>query len=170
MKRFMGGIKKGNNTTKFSISMDEFNKVLSVDSMTMIFGFDDKSNSIEFNTFQLKSLLNSSSSTTKNVNDSDFILLKQISNVDRNKDWILSFKGAVDEKSLNNSNIFVLDENNKIVNVNLVLNPNDDKQVIVEHITSYESGKTYKLYITKDVRSKKNQNLIRAILFKFSIK
>lgn len=170
MKIVNGGIIQGNNTTKFSISMDEFNKILSVDSMTMIFGFDDKQNFISFNTSQLKSLLSSSGGTTKSINDNDFVLLKESKDVDENKDWIISFKGSVDEESLDSSKIFVLDENNKIVNVNLVLNPDNDKQVIVKHITSYTSGKTYKLYITKDVQSKKNQNLVRAILFKFTIK
>lgn len=170
MKRFMGGIKQGNNTAEFNINMEGFIKVLSADFMAMRFGFDDKPNWINFNTSQLKPILNSSSYDTKNVNDSDFILLKQVDNVDPNKDWTLNFKGSVDEKSLDNSKIFVLDENNKIVNVNLSLNSNNDKQVMVKHITSYKSGKTYKLYITKDVKSKKNQNLRRAILVKFTIK
>ncbi len=61
MKVEMGGIKKGTNTAKFSINMGEFRKVLSVDSITMKFGFDDKSNLINFNTSQLRPLLNSSS-------------------------------------------------------------------------------------------------------------
>lgn len=48
-----GGIKKGTNTAKFSLNIDEFNKVLSVNSITMVFGFDNKSSFIEFRPNQL---------------------------------------------------------------------------------------------------------------------
>ncbi len=63
MKLEMGSIKKGANTAKFSINMDEFRKVLSVDSIAMKIGFDDKPNWIDFNTSQLRPLLNSSSNS-----------------------------------------------------------------------------------------------------------
>jgi hypothetical protein len=61
MKLGIVSIKKGANTAKFSINMNEFRKVLSVDSITMGFEFDDKPNWINFKTPQLRSLLNSSS-------------------------------------------------------------------------------------------------------------
>lgn len=170
MKIVKGGIKKENNISKLVISMDELNKVLSVDSITMKFGFDDKSNWISFNSSQLKPLLDSSNNNTKVVDDGDFVLLKEVDDVDVNKDWTIKFKDSVDEKSLDDSKIFVLDENNQIINVNLYLDGNNDKQVIVKHINSYESGKTYRIYITKDVKSKRNQNLGKAILFKFTTK
>ncbi|MBU3190292.1 hypothetical protein K9O30_01820 [Clostridium bowmanii] len=74
MKILNSGIKKGTNSTKFNISMEEFSKVLSVDYIGMRFGFDDNFNFIDFNTSQLKPLLTSSSNNNKVVNDSDSIL------------------------------------------------------------------------------------------------
>ena len=56
MKIMVGGIKKGTNTSKFDLSMDEFKKVLSSDSITLKFGFDNKPNWIDFDPSQLKSL------------------------------------------------------------------------------------------------------------------
>lgn len=103
MKIVKGGIKKENNISKLVISMDELNKVLSVDSITMKFGFDDKSNWISFNSSQLKPLLDSSNNNTKVVDDGDFVLLKEVDDVDVNKDWTIKFKDSVDEKSLDDS-------------------------------------------------------------------
>ena len=57
MKIVNGGIKKGTNTSKFSLNVDEFNKVLLVNSISMRFGFTDNSNFISFDPSQLKSLL-----------------------------------------------------------------------------------------------------------------
>ena len=56
-------IKKGTNTYKISLSMDEFNKAIESETITMRFGIDDKSDWIFFNTSQLKPLLNSNKNT-----------------------------------------------------------------------------------------------------------
>ncbi len=110
------------------------------------------------------------SSSSCNVTVSDFVLLKEVSNINVDKDWIIAFKAAVDEKSLNNSTIFVLDKNNELLDINLSLNPANDKQVIVKNNNLYKSGETYRLYITKDVKSKKGKNLPKSMLLKFTIK
>ncbi len=58
MKRMMGGIKRGNNVTKFQLDMNEFDQILDLNGISMRFGFDDKGSFIWFNPQQLKSLLN----------------------------------------------------------------------------------------------------------------
>ncbi len=63
MKYVNDGIKKGNNTTKFRISMKEFNEVLSLDMITMFFGDDVTRDFIFFNTSQLKPLLKATPTT-----------------------------------------------------------------------------------------------------------
>lgn len=108
--------------------------------------------------------------TAKSVNDNDFVLLKQLDNVELDKNWTINLKDSVDEKSLDNSTIFILDESNQRVAINTSLNPNNNKQIIVKPINSYQSGKTYRLYITKDIKSTKHQNLARALLIKFTVK
>lgn len=169
MKKIVNGIKKGKDTSKFNLTIDEFNKVLSADSIAMRFGFDDRPNWIDFNPAQLKVLLNSTNITRKVVNENDFVLLKELGDVDANKDWTISLTNSIDKNDLDNSKIFVLDETNQLVDVNISLKPNDDKKIMVKHINSYEAGKTYKLYITKDFKSKNKHNLPNGIVLKFTI-
>lgn len=107
---------------------------------------------------------------SKDVNDNDFVSIIGESTVEANKDWVINFKAPVNIESLNNSNIFVLDENNRLVAVTLSINPANSKQVIVGNNGLYQSGHTYRLYITKDLKSRKGRNLKRAIIVKFTIK
>lgn len=54
MKIEKAGIKRGNNVTKFQLDMDEFNKILDLNGISMRFGFDDKGSFIWFDPQQLK--------------------------------------------------------------------------------------------------------------------
>ena len=56
MKRVFDGIKPGNNSIQISLNTDEFNRLLSSDSITMRIGFNDNPFWINFETNQLKSL------------------------------------------------------------------------------------------------------------------
>lgn len=65
MKIITGGIRKGTGTTKFTIGLKELKDILSVDNMSMRFGFDDKPNWISLGTSQLQPLINTPSSEIK---------------------------------------------------------------------------------------------------------
>lgn len=54
MKIEKGGIKRGNNVAKFQLDMDEFNKILDLNGITMRFGFDDKGSFIWFDPQQFQ--------------------------------------------------------------------------------------------------------------------
>lgn len=57
MKQYKNALKKGTNVARFSLTMDELNKVMTVDSITMRFGFNDYAYSwINFDTSQLNKL------------------------------------------------------------------------------------------------------------------
>lgn len=168
MKVIRDGIRKGVNKSKITLTMDEFNKILSAESITLMFRFDNKSNWINFDPSQLRSLLNLPSDTVA-VNEKDFDLVKEAKNVEANKDWTIGFTVSIDKSTLDKSKIFVLDENNKLVDVAISLHANDDKKLIVKPINPYDAGKRYTLYITKDFRSKNNNNLRKGVMLKFDI-
>ena len=56
MKSYYNGIKQDQNTTEFDLTQAEFKKILSVNSITLRIGFDEKASWIFFNTDQLKAL------------------------------------------------------------------------------------------------------------------
>jgi hypothetical protein len=56
MKRVNNGIKTGSNVTTLELSLYDLKKVMTDDSITMLFGFDDQNSYINFNTEQLSIL------------------------------------------------------------------------------------------------------------------
>lgn len=57
MKRWTGGIKKGSRTTSWKLSKKERQKLVSVDTITMIVGSDERAAVLSFDPGQLEGLL-----------------------------------------------------------------------------------------------------------------
>ena len=85
-----------------------------------------------------------------------------------NKPWKITFNSAVNEQTINNNTIYVLDSNNNHVSgIEYVVK---DKVVEVKApANGYTSKETYKLVITKEVQSQSNVNLSKVTEKEFTI-
>lgn len=72
-------------------------------------------------------------------------------NVLENKIWTVKFSSDIDEKTANEANVYILDEENHQVKVNVSYDKTS-KSIKIEPKTSYEKGKKYVLFI-KDIQS-----------------
>lgn len=93
--------------------------------------------------------------------------LKRGVNID--KEWTIKFNETIDLKTVNTSNIRVVDENNKKIQVKLRLN-RDKKSINVESIKKYEYGKTYYLFIGEGLKSIDGNEITKETKMKFVTK
>jgi hypothetical protein len=170
MKVVNNGIKIGKGTVKFSLSTEESKKLLNLQALTMRFGFYEGGSIISFDAGQLKELLNSEeNSSVRHVNEGEFTLLKEITKVPPNKEWLISFSEDVDRSSFDDTKIFVLDDKDNLVDCNIEKSLSDKKQVIVKNNKGYENGKAYRLFVMKDVRSNSDKGLGKGVMIRFAI-
>ncbi|WPC42334.1 transglutaminase domain-containing protein [Clostridium sp. JS66] len=101
------------------------------------------------------------------INDST--QLQEKINVDKDKSWKIRFNKNISTSALNKDNVFILDEFNNKVDINLRFDVNKDT-LIVEPLKNYISGKTYYLVINKKIYSDSGKTMIKNIIMKFSIK
>ncbi len=83
-------------------------------------------------------------------------------NVANNKSWTLKFAKDLDEVTVNTANIYVLDDQNHGVKVNVNYDKNN-KSIKVDPVNSYEKGKKYTLFI-KDIQSAEKDGKIAKLL------
>lgn len=77
--------------------------------------------------------------------------------VELDKEWVVKFNQDIDEATVNNNNIVILDE--KDTAINIMLHCNDGKTVKVSPASKYESGKTYTFIVKQGLKTKKGKNL-----------
>lgn len=103
--------------------------------------------------------------TIKNVLTSQeekgkIVVIEKKENVPDNKTWIFKFEKDLDEITVNSANIYVLNDQNQQVKVNVSYDKNN-KAIKVSPVNFYEKGKKYTVlikgiqYIQKDERSSK---------------
>ena len=90
-----------------------------------------------------------------------------------NKSWTITFNKAINPASVNNQNVYVTsDENgqNIIPNVEVKLSENAE-QIIVNYDNKelWEMGKTYYVFLTKDIQAVDRGVLVNPIKIKFTI-
>jgi uncharacterized protein YjdB len=95
--------------------------------------------------------------------------LQEKTNVDQNKSWKLKFTKNIDSSTANKSNIYVLDELNNRVNVDIKFDTSKDT-LIVTPSESYKSGKTYWLVVTGNVSSDLGKKMTKPVVMKFTVK
>lgn len=80
-------------------------------------------------------------------------ILPPIKDVPFNKQLIVMFDDILDEIYVNNNNVYVIDYKNSKHPISISLG-NDKKSIIVSPVKAYEYGKTYTLFISKNLRYK----------------
>ncbi|AWI04502.1 transglutaminase domain-containing protein [Clostridium drakei] len=101
------------------------------------------------------------------INDST--QLQEKTDVDNDKSWKIRFNKNISTTALNKDNVYILDEFNNKVDVNLRFDVSKDT-LIVEPLKNYTSGKTYYLVINKKISSDSGKKMNKTIVMKFSIR
>ena len=82
--------------------------------------------------------------------------------------WRIKFNVALDPKSVNNSSVFVLNENQTPLNTNISYNSTNNF-IEIEPLEPYSESQPYILYITTKVRSKGGKYLKKEISLQFQL-
>lgn len=140
-------------------------KVLKQDYLCVVGGETKiKENKEKFNI--IKNIMN------PNDEESLEIDMEEKDNISENKEWSVKFSKALNESSVNAQNVYVLDEKNHKVKVNVSYDK-ANKAIKVEPTDEYKKGGKYTLYI-KGIESTKENNksvkLLAPIKMKFAIK
>lgn len=98
----------------------------------------------------------------------DGIELPAKTDISPDKTWTIRFNMIVDVNSLNNQNIYVTDVIGNKVKIEIIPGV-DGSSALVVPISSYQSGQTYYLYISKGIRSQAGKNLKQGVFNKFTI-
>jgi N-acetylmuramoyl-L-alanine amidase len=94
-------------------------------------------------------------------------------NVDSKKDvvisksWTVSFNKPLSSTTVNTTNIKVVGENDKYIDIKVSL-ANNNKSVIVKSVKSYEYNKIYTLIVTENVKSVDGKPLPKEVRMKFN--
>lgn len=95
-------------------------------------------------------------------------LRDMITNVRPNQTFSVTFTGKLDKNTVNSDTVFVLDENNQKVEMDIKLTSNNTK-LMVKPTNNYQSG-VYTLYIDDAVKASNGKNLKQAIKVPFSVR
>lgn len=87
--------------------------------------------------------------------------------VEQNKSWYIKFSKELDPKTLSDLDIVVFDENDNLIETVILY---ASQVVTVTPMQSYESGKTYTLYIGKDIKSEQGYKLSNSVKMQFNVK
>jgi len=89
--------------------------------------------------------------------------------VTKDKTWRVKFSKAVDPESINRQNIMVLDSNNEPVEIDVKVDAENDKIILVTPKDSYKAGERYRLYLGAGLDSSTGKSLSKGILFRFTV-
>ncbi len=106
---------------------------------------------------------------TDQIDINDSTQLQEKTNVDKNKSWKLKFNKNMSSSTSNKNNIYVLDEFNNRVEINVIFDVSRDT-LIVKPLESYQSSKTYYLVINRNISSDSGQKMDKPVVMKFTIK
>ncbi|MBZ9686084.1 N-acetylmuramoyl-L-alanine amidase [Clostridium estertheticum] len=88
-------------------------------------------------------------------------------NVVVSKPWTVSFNKSLSSTTVNNTNIKVVGQDSKFIDINVSL-ANNNKNVIVRPIQNYEANKDYTLIVTEKVKSTDGKPLPKEVRMDFS--
>ncbi|MGE7122622.1 Ig-like domain-containing protein [Peribacillus sp. NPDC046944] len=83
------------------------------------------------------------------------------------KIWEYSFDKPLDEETLTDKNISIVDDQNKNVSINFILKNEGKTLLINPPLEGYEKGESYELNIKKDMKYKNGSNVSRSYRMKF---
>lgn len=87
---------------------------------------------------------------------------------DTKKSWTVTMSKALDSASAIKDNIFITDEENNSIGIEISL-LGDGKSIKITPTSDYEIGKTYRLYISNKLKSKDGKAVKKAKLFTFKV-
>ena len=90
-------------------------------------------------------------------------------NILASKPWTVSFNKPLSVTTVNPTNIKVLSEDNKYIDIKVTL-ANSNKNVIVEAVKNYEYNTTYTLIVTQNVKSSDGKMLPSEVRMNFTTK
>jgi N-acetylmuramoyl-L-alanine amidase len=85
------------------------------------------------------------------------------------KHWTVSFNKPLSASSVNTTNIKLVGESNKYLDIKVTLS-NGNKNVIIQPLKNYEYNKTYTLIVTQKVTSEDGKPLAQEVRMNFSTK
>jgi N-acetylmuramoyl-L-alanine amidase len=85
------------------------------------------------------------------------------------KPWTVSFNKPLSTTTVNTTNIKVVGENNKYIDIKVSL-ANNNKNVIVQSVKNYEYNKIYTLLVTENVKSADGKPLTSEVRMNFNTK
>jgi uncharacterized protein YjdB len=106
---------------------------------------------------------------TDQVDINDSTQLQEKTNVDKDKSWKLKFNKNISSSTANKNNIYVLDEFNNRVDINVRFDVSKDI-LIVEPLKSYKPGENYRLVINANISSDSGKKMTKPVVMKFTIK
>ena len=89
--------------------------------------------------------------------------------VEVSKPWTVSFNKPLNAATVNITNIKVVSENNKYIDIKVSLT-NNNKDVIVQAVKNYEANKRYTLIVTENVKSEDGKPLPNEVRMDFNTK
>jgi hypothetical protein len=110
------------------------------------------------------------SAITENIEQKETIHFSQ-PNVLPNKEWVVDFDKGINKEIVNGQSIYVQDENNNKIPISLKVQ--DSKTLIIQPPKGgYEKGKTYNLFLNRDLDLEHigNKKLAENYHIKFSVK
>ncbi|NMM61620.1 hydrolase [Clostridium sp. P21] len=90
-------------------------------------------------------------------------------NIVTSKEWTVKFNAPLKADTVNNKNITVKDENNKVIPVSISLGKNSDTVIISPQASGYDPNKKYSLTVGSDVQSESGKKLKNSFQMQFSI-
>ncbi|OFI01330.1 protein-glutamine gamma-glutamyltransferase [Clostridium acetireducens DSM 10703] len=98
----------------------------------------------------------------------DFEIWPSKYDIPPDKVWNIRLNDKINIDSINKKNIWVLDEENKFVDINVSSNYKGNS-ILVSPKDKYKEGKTYSLIINKSIESQSNSNLEKNLKMNFTI-
>lgn len=105
---------------------------------------------------------------TKNSKDKDYKVTYKNEGVSVNKVWTIKFNRELESSTVNSTNIYVEDWDNKKVSTTVSLSKNN-REITIKPNTNYIQGKQYHI-ILKDLKSKNGKKLVKPNKVYFTVK
>lgn len=88
--------------------------------------------------------------------------------IDTNKEWVVKFSSPLKKETINNDNILVTDENDKLIPVVVSMGSSSDTIIISPRVSGYEPNKKYNLLISEEVQSIIGKKLNKSLKMQFT--
>jgi len=103
------------------------------------------------------------------IENGEYEVFEEITDVELNKNWTIKFNMELDEATINDSNVYILNKDGEKNNCEISLNT-DKKGIIIAPKSNYNPAEEYSLIISKNIKSTSNKSLAKAVKMTFVTK